>query len=182
VKRLAIFLGLIVLLPVAVGVPENITTGPYKISFDLGMPKDAYLVTENAPEISENLGGDETEMYSVTINNTTSKNATDYIKIYVLSINRPTTLATGAMVENVLKDRCSRNSALTNIYTDTRTIDGQSGAVASVSKSSRGSLIQGYEAMYQASFDPHTLVDIQSFFPWNRGTLQLLKTIHVKKT
>jgi hypothetical protein len=42
--------------------------------------------------------------------------------------------------------------------------------------------IDGYHAVYQPGFDPaHTVVEIFSKYPWDYGTLQLLKTIHVEK-
>ena len=39
-----------------------------------------------------------------------------------------------------------------------------------------------YDAVYQPTFDPsHTFVKIVTPCPWDEGTQQLLKTIHVEK-
>lgn len=44
-------------------------------------------------------------------------------------------------------------------------------------------VVDAYAARYMSAFDPkHTGVDILSTYPWNGGTLQLLKTIHVEKS
>jgi hypothetical protein len=42
--------------------------------------------------------------------------------------------------------------------------------------------IEYYYIMYHAEFDPgHVLVEIMSYYPWDEGTLQLLKMIHVER-
>ncbi|NLI08246.1 MAG: hypothetical protein GX457_14315 [Thermotogaceae bacterium] len=39
-----------------------------------------------------------------------------------------------------------------------------------------------YFSLYYPVFDPEMLeIGIVSYIPWNEGTLQLLKTIHVEK-
>ena len=48
---------LICLLASALAVPENVITGPYKISFDLGYPQDMYKITVADPKETELLVG-----------------------------------------------------------------------------------------------------------------------------
>ncbi|VVB67348.1 Uncharacterised protein [uncultured archaeon] len=56
-----------VCLQTACAVPDNVSTGPYNISFDLGLPKDAYTVTTSDPVRNKSLGDDISTDYSIKI-------------------------------------------------------------------------------------------------------------------
>jgi hypothetical protein len=82
-----------------------------------------------------------------------------------------------------LKEKYSDDPRISGLSSGTRTIDGASGAIASMTmRFDSDNVFDVYQATYQAPFDPaHTLVEIFSSYPWDEGTLQLLKTIHVEK-
>jgi hypothetical protein len=166
-------------LPVVNAVPDSFVTGPYKVSFDLGLKSDEYTVNVTAPVITETLGGDKLIQYSVLINPGTYFGAA--IKIEYSEGERPIT--TGRDWELVLKSSAGDDPRVSRIVSDTRTIDGASGAIASaIVKLDTETIVDEYHAFYQAPFDPtHILVEIASYYPWDKGTLQLLKTIHVEK-
>jgi hypothetical protein len=69
-----LILGVLVMLVVSsttMAEMDSVTTGPYKISFDLGFPNDSYNVTISPPKDSETLGGVLTTRYQVSITNKT---------------------------------------------------------------------------------------------------------------
>jgi hypothetical protein len=48
---------------------ENVTTGPYNKSFDLGIPKDEYEIEILDPEPQEDLSGDLSTKCTINITN-----------------------------------------------------------------------------------------------------------------
>jgi hypothetical protein len=54
-------------LPLVNAVPDSVVTGPYKVSFDLGLKSDEYTVNVTDPKITETLGGKKIAEYSVDI-------------------------------------------------------------------------------------------------------------------
>jgi hypothetical protein len=74
---------------------------------------------------------------------------------------------------------------VSNLKVAIRAIDNTSGAVASmdlVFDPNQIDHIESYHVLYYAVFDPsHVTIEIMSYYPWNEGTLQLLKTIHVQR-
>lgn len=169
-------------LPVVNAVPDSVVTGPYKVSFDLGLPQGAYSVTENAPVMDETMGGDERAEYSVTISNKSTSNK--FITISLISVkNLDLSLATSSIMEDVLRGNSADDPRISGFKSDSRIIDGMNGAIASMNMElDSGRVLSVYNAIYQAPFDPKaTMVNILSSYPWNEGTLQLLKTLHVEK-
>jgi hypothetical protein len=80
------------------------------------------------------------------------------------------------------KNTLSRLSDTYDIEAAGRKIDGYDGAVASGTTwiSSDIGDVDLYSAVYRPSLT--TVVGLYSFYPWDEGTLSLLKTIHVEKT
>ena len=72
---------------------------------------------------------------------------------------------------------------ISGYQSDIRTIDGSSGAIASGTFAATNDIyVTLYHAAYMLPSDPaSTVVQIVSTYPWNGGTLQLLKTIHVEE-
>jgi hypothetical protein len=180
---LSLFLTAVLLSDIVAAVPDSAVTGPYKISFDLGLPHDVYSVKEVPPVTDETLGGDEKTTYSIAI-----AKKSDLNQLMMLSVIKAKTLAppgimTGEIAEAILESKDSGDPRIANFDSDTRKIDGEEGAVASfVTEMTQGEYVTGYHAMYMPSFSTRdTLVDIVSTFLWNEGTLQLLKTIHVEE-
>jgi len=180
VKQFILLLVLIAfVLPIVNAAPDSVVTGPYKVSFDLGLRSDEYAVNVTAPVITETLGGDKLTQYSVLINPGTYFGAA--IKIEYSEEKRA--IITGPDWELVLKSSAGDDPRVSGIVSDTRVIDGASGAIVSAMvKLDSETIVDEYHAIYQAPFDPtHALVIITSYYPWDKGTLQLLKTIHVEK-
>lgn len=173
---------IVCVLPIATAVPDSVINGPYKISFDLGSSRDAYNVTVNAPVIDETLGGDKRMEYSVTVSNKTEFYRFFIIDIKTIDEELPI-IASGSEIEAALKSLNANDPRNSNFQSDTRMIDGMSGAVASMSRKFDSDIvIDVYSGMYPSAFDPkHTYVNILSTYPWNEGTLQVLKTIHIER-
>ena len=68
---------------------------------------------------------------------------------------------------------------LMDVQTAGRKIDGHDGAVVSGTSIMSGMEVNTYVARYYLSST--TIVDLMSSYPWDEGTLSLLKTIHVEK-
>jgi hypothetical protein len=181
-KKLAQLLVLIALaLPLVTAIPDSVVTGPYKISFDIGISNKDYFAVANDPVIDETLGGDKRSTNSITI----IKNGTDtnsFATISIISIEKAIPgIVNSAVLEDILRQSAD-DPRVSQFNVASRTIDGMSGAVASMNiKADSEMVLSGYSAMYLAAFDPtHLVVTVNSLIPWNEGTLQLLKTIHVE--
>ena len=70
-RLIAIAVFLILLTAPCIAVPDSVTTGPYKISLDLGLPKEAYTVNIADPKTTETLSGDGNTCYRVEFTNKT---------------------------------------------------------------------------------------------------------------
>ena len=182
-KHLILLLALIAFaLPIVNAVPDSFITGPYNVSFDLGLKNDEYTVNVLDPEITETMGGDKRTEYSVIIRGPTGTYQGASITIKDMEEEELPTTTTGSIWELALKE--DDDPRISGFRSDTRAIDGASGAIASMTmRYDSETIVDLYHAIYQAPFDPtHTVVEIFSFgYPWDEGTLQLLKTIHVDK-
>lgn len=174
--RLIAIVAFLALLTVpCIAVPDTVTTGPYKISFDLGIPKEAYTVTVSDPKEKESLGGDKSIAYSIFI-----KNVTGITRIASIALTKQEikTFLTPEEMQMSMRSYLPE-SGFTNLETSVREIDGKNGAIASGNQD-----ISGLELkMYQASYYPckDTMAFVQSSYPWEEGTLSLLKSIHIEK-
>ena len=165
----------------ALSYPYNITVGPYRASFELGgdleLPETPYHVTTAGPKESETLGGEKYTSYFIKLENT------DKLRIIgiTIEITKEKSVYTLDNLNKILQATFNKDNYKT-IASDTREIDYTMGEVA------EGNLIgandiKRYLAIYNPLFDPeHTVILIDLFnLPWDGGTLQLLKTIHVEK-
>ncbi len=149
--------------------PYNTTMGPYAVSFDMGFSN--YYTTEEPWGSSESLSGDESyEFGSINV----YKNRDHDDGIAIISIKH------SDMDQIVLSPSESAEVLKESGYTTaTRMIDGVLGFIAT-QELDNGITI--YMAHYKSAIDPAKLnITIMSNYPWNSGTLQLLKTIHVEK-
>lgn len=177
-KSITIIAFLVLMIMPCIASPDSVVTGPYNISFDLGVNRSDYNISMAAPKIVETLGGDERTDYSVDIIDRKDKSRT--IKIFVKKTLEAGREATADVLETALELNNAGDSRISGFKTATRTIDGAGGAIASAYNNAAS--VEVYLALYQPLFDPtHTLVELQSTYPWEEGTLQLLKTIHVEK-
>lgn len=149
---------LVFLQVIACAVSYNTTMGQYNVSFDMG--SSDYSITENPWKSTESLSGAEKrEVGTITVRDDRNREAVISIAHYEeahskFSLDGKSDTAT------------------------TRSIDGVLGEIDS--KEIGG--ITLYWVFYYPAFDPEKLeVNIASYIPWNEGTLQLLKTIHVEE-
>ncbi len=171
----AIVLALLSISLFASAFPDSVTTGPYKISFDLGLPKYAYTVVVSDPKEKESLWGDKSTEYVINI-----KNETGVSRIASMTLTKADikTFLTPDEMKQSMRYYLPRVE-LTNIDTSDREIDGKKGAIMSGDLDVSGLEMKIYQASYYPSKD--TTAFITSSYPWYEGTLQLLKTIHVEK-
>ena len=181
-KTIALISAAVVCLQIAAfAAPDSATTGPYNVSFDIGLPQDDYYLTVSDPMETETLGGDKRMEYSLYIRDNSSLNRFMMIKIKHLDAGKDLPIVTGSDWEYILDSAYENDPACINYFSDKRTIDSADGAVASMTHVEDSKTTDIYHALYQTTFDSNISVEIFSEYPWDGGTLQLLKTIHVEK-
>jgi hypothetical protein len=175
-KIISIVLTLLICLPIlASAVPDSVITGPYNVSFDLRLPEDAYKIDVKNPESSETLGGAASETYSFTvqIKNMTASNSA-MVNIYV---------AKQAVVPSAQRVSLNRKEVVDlgflGVQAAARQIDGKDGVVCSGFELEDGKTFITYFADYYLSNSEKVFV--YSGIPWDEGTRQLLKTIHIEQ-
>ena len=162
----------LVLMMVGSADPIITVMGPYNITFDLGVPKDAYSIAAGPPTVSETLGGDIFTDYSLWVRTSNLKDK--FAAIDINEIDRD-----GFWFEipgDEWARRCEeylRNFDPIRIESSARVIDRRAGGVAK-------GVAKNYTIYYSLfGFSRHAYVSIHSTFPWETGTLPLLKTIHI---
>lgn len=168
-KILSIVLAALICLPIsALAVPDSVVTGPYNVSFDLGF--SSYDIVKDPIKNTETLEGNKYTVYSMTIYNGSYRDSGIAI-IGITEFEEDQKFPTN---EAAVK---SFRTAYTGAAT--RSIDGTTGIITS-SKLDNGITI--YLAIYHPTFDPKRLnASVISNYPWDEGTLSLLKTIHIEK-
>jgi hypothetical protein len=151
---------------------ENVTTGPYNISFDLGIPKDEYEIEILDPEPQEDLSGDLSTKY--TINITNGRNTRAFIWV----IRYEGLLIPQTQSELIQATRDTLPDYLIDEKVVGRMIDGYPGAAASGRNFLSDQYIY-YANYYLSSYQD--IVQIMSKYPWEDGTLSLLRTIHIER-
>ena len=114
---------------VATAVPDSVITGPYKVSFDLGLTRNDYSVLVNDPrEIGSSSGGKSID-YTISIksNNYVGQIVSIYLKHYEKDIEAPKADALAAKLNNTW------SFGLINLNPEVHTsmIDGVLGAIGS---------------------------------------------------
>jgi hypothetical protein len=167
----------------ASAVPDSVVTGPYNVTFDLGIPKEAYRVEIAEPNTNESSDGISTEYQIDLVNKTglfnrASINITSYETEQVISTQDDFVKIAGAAL--ALVSEMISYIEINDIEVSRQEIDGYDGAVAfgdfNVSGTNIGVF---YLGMYQPSST--TLVILYSMYPWDEGTRSLLETIHVEE-
>lgn len=172
-RSIAIIAFLTLLAMPGIAEPYSVTTGPYNISFDLELPKDAYEIDIKEPESSETLGGAAKETYTfwIKIKNTTASNSA-MVNIYVAE---QTVVPSPRRVSLNIGE--IKSLGLSGVKGEARQIDGSDGVVCEGFEMVDGKMETTYFADYYLSNSEK--VFIYSGIPWDEGTLQLFKTIHV---
>jgi hypothetical protein len=175
-KRLILLMVMLVSIPnLAFGIPQDVGIGgPYLLSFDIGL--DDYDLTIKGPVETELLGGDKRTDYYIYITSNT-KPQIMLISLYNFGDIGP--FLTPTDLEQMLREDILENA--TNIQTDTLSIDSVEGIIASYDMVVANQKTTFFGVIFQPFFDQgRSMVWIYSNFPWDQGTMQMVKTIHVR--
>lgn len=180
-KILNLILMVFCLSAITVAENDSVTMGPYNISFDLGILKDDYTIKVAEPKNSENLDGEIYTSFAFDIINKTgiARQATVLLTYFP---NDEQITRTPEELRQSLLYLQKKDMHQSIIGSATRTIDGAKGAVASKESVINGVIFYIYVALYYPLFDPqkHSCMIVSSY-PWDEGTLSLLKTVHIEK-
>lgn len=180
-KRLIFFLTLLAIsMPLSTtaptshdaSMPEN-GSGPYFLSFDMGLPSTDYTINETGPYKYQQQNGS-ISVFEVHI----SSNIKPQVTLISMQISEDNpSLLTANELEQMIHNEIEN---ATDIRTATLVIDNSVGVLASYNLTVANISMKSYSAIYQPSFDQgRSLVVISSNFPWDQGTSQLLNTIQV---
>lgn len=180
----------LLLIPIsALAENDSAIMGPYKVDFDLGVPRSAYTTDIKEPIEHEDRGGNLSTIYTLDITNKTESSKTARIKLTYYDEPQPVPTADDLKSEilfwiNTLILYVLNNpDDLESVTADTRQIDGTTGAVGSGRTQYNDIKIDNsYLAIYYPLFDAeHLKCEIMSSYSWDEGTEDLLETIHIEK-
>jgi hypothetical protein len=178
-KTICLALAALLCLPIlGLAVPDSAITGPYNVSFDLGNPKESYLVNVSAPKTTESLGGDIHTAYGIRIFDMRSPNKK--AAIVIAEYQEDQTMYSPAEMKTILRYMMDGEQDVSDIQSDNRVIDGFNGGISSGERmGADGVPFYEYMAVYQMT--PRLQTTLVSSYPWEEGTLSLLKTVHIEK-
>ena len=171
---LATLVALLLIAPLCIAEPDSVNMSPYMVTFDLGVPTSSYEVSVSRPVKSETLAGDSSTDYVFEISDKWTDAHYFTVGVYVKSYDSQDVLTPDSLL--VILESTLRDMGGENIQSAIRTIDGRDGCVASCDVGD----FTFYAAQYVISTYPCTYVVIASTYPWDEGTLSLIKTIHVE--
>ena len=197
-KKIVLLLATLICVQVVAGAsPYSATTGPYIVTFDLGQKPNEYDINISDPVENEDLSGSKFTNYNIGISRNFSSwlesgskgSALTFFSIGIVKYPQNAEVTTSEEMEKFLRGLVENKAVNTDIKSSIRTIDYYPGAIVSYGikqtsyVSAEGEKIdfqpvEAYSAMYQPPFRD-TLIFIDTVCPWDEGTLQLLKTIHV---
>lgn len=180
-KLTLMFVALFCLQAAALAAPDSVVTGPYKVSFDMGVPVTDYMATTSDPTTAESLSGDVSTDYKINIKNKIGM--TKFAQVDLTYRPKGMTLPSESDLLLIANNAIQAMPQATNVQTATRPIDGTYGGVASYDYRTDA----GYFKMYSLTYFPiseegYIQVIITSAYPWENGTLQLFRTFHLEKT
>jgi hypothetical protein len=157
---LAVFLAIFILPTIAK--PEHLALGSYSVSFDAGKELQDWNIKK---EDTETYSGEPQVVYSAVSNN---------VIIYIECSEEGTLLLTINDWRKESEEYLKTLGILSTTYP--RVIDGHDGFV--------GETTSLYDLYFRAGWylNDNTTIEVISYYPWNEGTLQLLKTINVTMT
>ncbi len=177
-KKLMIFLVILVLISLSPAKQEAVTLGPYKVSFDLNTTQE-YNINVSKPIHSETYGDIKYTAYMFDLEDSSSN--IPLARITVFSYND------SSMDKSIKKMDSSTKQSLYslgyhNIKTNYRIIDETQGILGTGDRYDAPSLF--FAVYWPNTFNNlgDTWVSIRSIYPWEPETLSLLKTIHVEPT
>jgi hypothetical protein len=196
-------LALLALLMVAPGLAEqqDVTTGPFRVTFDLGIPRASYSVNVSAPQttyspvprgiwsyIGDNVYSFE-QLYTTLeldhttyqINLTNNTNVERAITITLKDFRRDQVSYSPNELASIAESIMEQMPQVRDVQESGRMVRGINGGMAS------GKMNIGdgfYQDIYLIIYIPDARLEVSiiSTYPWDGGTHQLLKTIDVQKT
>jgi hypothetical protein len=196
-------LALLALLMVAPGLAEqqDVTTGPFRVTFDLGIPRASYSVNVSAPQttyspvprgiwsyIGDNVYSFE-QLYTTLeldhttyqINLTNNTNVERAITITLKDFRRDQVSYSPNELASIAESVMEQMPQVRDVQESGRMVRGINGGMAS------GKMNIGdgfYQDIYLIIYIPDARLEVSiiSTYPWDGGTHQLLKTIDVQKT
>jgi hypothetical protein len=169
-----ILLVLLICMPITLAEKDSVITGPFNISFDMGFPKNSYKIEIDDPVEKEELSGEKSTNYEVTITNMTGYNRVAIIDVKVDEQDQ--VIPTPEEIKNLLYTALVIGD-YEEIQSAIREIDGIKGAISS-------GKFQGVDEhqVFQAEwyYSNKLQTTLTSSYPWEEGTLDLLKTIHIE--
>jgi hypothetical protein len=171
-KLLPILILSLLLVSVSSAKQESLTMGPYKVSFDLNTTQE-YSINNTIPvQYGETYGGTSYVIYQIIINDS-NNSASILVNYFANQMEKDI---------DTIKSNIESSSYEHNKYDRTyyRTIDGKLGVLGVGENYAEDSpqFYAEYWPMFNVSGD--TGIRIFSSYPWDDGTLSLLKTIHVE--
>ena len=151
---------------------ENLALGPYKVSFDMDIDNLKWDIS--GPTTSETLAGSTDTSYEAI----RSKSYPGYpLAIYIAEYNFSASEGPGdQQFSQKTVDNALRNLGCTDIAVKRRSIDGHNAAIG------QGIDETGQDIYMVDWWMDNATVDIYSYYPWDEGTLSLVKTIHIEKS
>lgn len=159
----------------AYGELEEVVTGPYSVSFDLGIDKELYEIEVSDPVYSETLGGENSARYNIFIKE--SQDLNSKARIEISKSDKQFNLS-GRDFEKILYEGSKDDRSIIKFVTAQRIIDGKEGAIVESNVVFDGVSFTSYAAQYQVN--NYSFVTILSVYGWSEGTLSLLKTIKIE--
>ena len=185
-KKVIMALALVMLLSLSVlasAENDSVTTGSYKISFDIGLKHIDHTVIVDPPKETESLDGTKYTDFVINITNKTKKGL--FPQSIIILLTRFDKEIKPITADQIILGLTSHGEK----YSETakRQIDGVEGTILVGDLTfMEGPITIDNSKMYQVYYYPasdpnHLVCKISSLFPWDKGTLQLLKTIHIEK-
>lgn len=167
-KKIAIMVFLTLLAMPCIAEQDSIITGPYNVSFDLGIPSNAYSLNIGVPtEGVDPSDGKKYIAYNIAIGNKTG--LTRIVTISMVEYEEDLIIPNATDMKRVITKMAPSSSNVRE-----RVIDGFNGVIASIHSTDESKFLAVY---YPCN---RTIAVIISNYPWEEGTLQLLKTISIE--
>lgn len=153
---------------------ENFILGTYKVSFDLGI-EDLRNWVVDGPKNSESMDGSYFTAYSVHEAPITESQFYSELKRLGHTPSSDTAIINIIQYNSTRDESANGTKTMIQSATSKRTIDGRNGTI--------GSSKRDTFTLYVADWwvENNTIASVISTYPWDEGTLSLLKTIHIEK-
>jgi hypothetical protein len=169
--RIIAIIAFLALIMPCIAEPNNVTTGPFKVSFDLGPKAENSTIEAQEGIDTEARDGTAYIQYNINIEGDTPHTA-------LISVSKWQKELSSDTLENETTRQLKVNGN-SDSPISTRTIDGHEGLLTEFDIAHNSYSPRCYFAVWL--IDSYTAVKLISTYPWDEGTLSMLKTIHIEK-